>query len=80
MDPEFRLVGMLNDDTNPVGAVHLGVVFEVQADGRAVEVRERDKLTGGFVTAEAVQAVWDRLETWSQLVAGAIGLEPAPGR
>ena len=78
--PEFHLVGMLNDDTNPVGAVHLGVVFEVQADGRAVEVRERDKLTGGFVTAEAVQAVWDRLETWSQLVAGAIGLEPAPGR
>ena len=78
--PEFRLVGMLNDDTNPVGAVHLGVVFEVQADGRAVEVRERDKLTGGFVTAEAVQAAWDRLETWSQLVAGAIGLEPAPGR
>ena len=78
--PEFHLVGMLNDDTNPVGAVHLGVVFEVEADGRAVAVRERDKLTGGFATAEAVQAVWDRLETWSQLVAGAIGLEPAPGR
>jgi len=78
--PDFGLVGMLNDDSNPVGAVHLGVVFAVEADGRAVEVRERDKLTGTFVAPEAVQAAWDRLETWSQLVAGAIGLGKAPGR
>ena len=33
--PDFGLVGMLNDDSNPVGAVHLGVVFAVEADGRA---------------------------------------------
>ena len=32
--PDFGLVGMLNDDSNPVGAVHLGVVFAVEADGR----------------------------------------------
>jgi predicted NUDIX family phosphoesterase len=79
--PDFRLVGMLNDDTNPVGAVHLGVVFEVDAAGRPIEVRERDKLMGGFATAETIQAAWDRLETWSQLVADAIiGLDPAAGR
>jgi predicted NUDIX family phosphoesterase len=28
-EPEFELLGLLNDDTNPVGAVHLGVVFSV---------------------------------------------------
>jgi predicted NUDIX family phosphoesterase len=78
--PDFRLVGLLNDDSNPVGAVHLGVVFAVEADGRPVEVREREKLSGAFVEPEAVRAAWDRLETWSQLVAGAIGLGPAPGR
>ena len=68
-EPEFRLVGLLNDDSNPVGSVHLGVVFEVQADGRPVEVRERDKLTGRFATAAEVRAAWDRMETWSRLVA-----------
>jgi predicted NUDIX family phosphoesterase len=80
--PDFRLIGLLNDDSNPVGAVHLGVVFAVEADGRAVEVRERDKLTGAFVPPASVSAAWDRLETWSQLVAEAIGLAaPAtPGR
>jgi predicted NUDIX family phosphoesterase len=77
--PEFTLIGLLNDDSNPVGAVHLGVVFVVQADGRAVDVRERDKLTGTFARPDAVRATWDRLETWSQLVADAIGLGPKPG-
>jgi len=73
-DPEFELIGLLNDDTNPVGAVHLGVVFSVDAAGRSVDVRERDKLVGGFAGADALAATADRLETWSQLVAEALGL------
>jgi predicted NUDIX family phosphoesterase len=68
-EPEFRLVGLLNDDSNAVGSVHLGVVFEIEAAGRPVEVRESDKLTGRFATAAEVRAAWDRMETWSRLVA-----------
>jgi predicted NUDIX family phosphoesterase len=75
-EPEFELIGLLNDDGNPVGAVHLGVVFVVEAAGRRVDVREHDKLTGAFVGADAVAAAWDRLETWSQLVATSLGLGP----
>lgn len=73
-EPRFELVGLLNDDTNPVGAVHLGVVFTVEAGGRAVAVREHDKLVGAFAGADEVAASWDRLETWSALVAQAMGL------
>jgi len=76
-EPEFRLVGLLNDDSNPVGAVHLGVVFTVDAVGRAVEVREDDKLAGRFVSVAEVFAAGDRLETWSRLVAGALLSQPA---
>lgn len=73
-EPEFRLVGLLNDDTNPVGAVHLGVVFIVEADGRPVEVREHDKLIGHFAERAQVAEAWGRLETWSQLVAVSLGI------
>ena len=70
--PDFRLVGLLNDDSNPVGAVHLGVVFSVEADGGPVRVREEDKLVGSFAGRDAVAASWDRLETWSRLVASGL--------
>ncbi len=75
-EPEFELVGLLNDDTNPVGSVHLGVVFSVDAAGRALAVREHEKLIGTFVTADELAASWDRLETWSRLVAQGLGFHP----
>jgi len=66
--PDFRLVGLINDDTTDVCAVHLGAVYVADAAGRPVAIRETDKLTGSFVAADDVAAVSDRLETWSRLV------------
>jgi predicted NUDIX family phosphoesterase len=66
--PTFRPVGLLNDDETPVGAVHIGVVYEADAGGRPVAVRETDKLSGGFVDEAAVAAVRGGLESWSELV------------
>jgi predicted NUDIX family phosphoesterase len=66
--PAFRPVGLLNDDTTDVGSVHLGVVYIADAGGRAVAIRETDKLAGEFVETAVVAAGTDRLETWSRLV------------
>jgi len=51
----------------------------VDAAGRSVDVREHDKLVGGFADADALAASRDRLETWSQLVADALGLHREAG-
>jgi predicted NUDIX family phosphoesterase len=67
-EPDYRFVGLLNDDTTDVGRVHLGVVFVADANGRPVAVRETDKLVGGFAPAATVRSVRDRLETWSRIV------------
>ncbi len=66
--PEFRLLGLLNDDTTDVGTVHLGAVYLADAAGRPVAIRETDKLSGAFAEPADVAAVADRLETWSRLV------------
>jgi predicted NUDIX family phosphoesterase len=66
--PEFTFVGLLNDDEDPVGAVHLGFVYEADAAGRAVAIRETDKLNGEFRPAADVAAVADRMESWSRLL------------
>lgn len=77
--PEFEFVGLLNDDTVDVGVHHLGVVYLADASGRPVTVRETHKLTGSFEPIEAAMAVYDRMETWSQLVLDALGHETASG-
>ena len=66
--PAFRLVGLLNDDTTDVGRVHLGAVFEADANGQPVAIRETHKLEGSFAEPSEVATVVDRMETWSRLV------------
>jgi len=70
--PDFVPVGLLNDDTTPVGVVHVGLVYTADATDRPVAIRETDKLVGSFATTEEVEAVRDQLETWSRLAFDAL--------
>ncbi len=74
--PQFTPVGLLNDDTTPVGSVHLGFVYTADAAGRSVAIRETDKLIGAFATSAAVAAMRDGLETWSRLALDALTERP----
>jgi predicted NUDIX family phosphoesterase len=67
-EPEFHLIGLLNDDTTDVGSVHVGAVYLADAAGRPVEIRETDKLTGAFADRAQIAAVVGRMESWSALV------------
>lgn len=63
-----RLVGVLNDDTNPVGQVHFGLVHVVDVDSPRILVRESDTLSGRLAGAQEIRQLYDRMETWSQLI------------
>jgi predicted NUDIX family phosphoesterase len=88
-----RLVALLNEDSTPVGRVHLGLVFLVEPEAGPVSVRETHKLEGEIMTLEAMRRYYLSMESWSQLcyddlVAGAparaersplvVDLPPAP--
>ena len=62
-----RIAALLNDDSNAVGAVHLGVVHVWTLDAEAVERREQMITQVGFMTPDELRAVRDTMETWSQL-------------
>jgi predicted NUDIX family phosphoesterase len=70
--PRFDFLGLLNDDEVDVGRHHLGIVYSADAGGLPVAVRETNKLSGAFETVDSVRSVYDRLETWSQLVFDAL--------
>jgi predicted NUDIX family phosphoesterase len=67
-----RPVGVLNDDTNPVGQVHFGLVHVVEVESAEISVRESDTLSGQLASMQDVRAVRERMETWSRLVLDAV--------
>lgn len=66
--PEHRIIALLNDESNPVGQVHLGIVHVVELQSDDVKSRE-DALTdlGFSAISELNGPMFDRLETWSQI-------------
>ena len=65
-----RPLALLNDDTNPVGAVHLGIVHQCHLAEPNVTSNEEAIAELGFLSLEELSSRNDQLETWSQLVIG----------
>jgi len=65
---EIAPIGLLNDDSNPVGAVHFGMVYKITAGERTVRVREHEQLEGAFTSVEDLGSRVDQMETWSRFV------------
>ena len=62
-----RIAALLNDDSTPVGRVHLGVVHVLRASTEEVRKREGVITESGFRTLDELRAMRDRMETWSQI-------------
>jgi predicted NUDIX family phosphoesterase len=61
-----RIIGLLNDDSNPVGRVHLGIVHLIDIESDAVSSREDALANLAFSPlAELNGEHFERLETWS---------------
>ena len=68
-------MGILNDDTTEVGAVHFGIVYTLDATGTQVSVRETSAMAGDFEPLAELQAAAKSkpspFESWSTLLLGA---------
>ncbi|MGC6426626.1 MAG: hypothetical protein ACON5H_06470 [Akkermansiaceae bacterium] len=64
-----RIVGLLNDDSNPVGKVHLGVVHIFDLETDQVSSNEEALAKLAFYDAATLKGeMLDRLETWSKSI------------
>ncbi|MFP3634246.1 hypothetical protein [Bacillus sp. SIMBA_033] len=65
-------LGLINDDENDVGKVHIGILSALQlASAAQVEVIEKDQIAGRWMKLSELKEeyVYQRLEAWSQFVA-----------
>lgn len=63
-----KVIGLLNDDNNPVGQVHLGVVHLFELEGDDVKANEDALANLSFRSvSELKNDLLPHLETWSQI-------------
>jgi predicted NUDIX family phosphoesterase len=62
-----KVVALLNDDSNEVGQVHLGIVHLWTLDEPKVNRKEQMITQMGFMSIPELQQVRDTMETWSQI-------------
>ena len=64
---EVEVLGMLNDDSNPVGEVHLGLVLLLHGNSAEITVKSELK-SGVLVTLEEAEFYYPNMESWTQIV------------
>ena len=78
-DNEITYLGILNDDTNDVGTVHVGLVFQLTVPPHAeVSIKETHKMEGQWrsilqsITPDDIQRDGLNYETWSEILLDAL--------
>lgn len=64
---ELVPVGFINDDTNEVGKVHLGVLYRIVLNNKSIEINEKDKMTGEWVKISELKDYYPQMESWSKI-------------
>lgn len=60
-------VGFINDDTNEVGKVHLGVLYNIILNNKSLEVNEKDKMTGMWIKKDDLHKYYPQMESWTKI-------------
>lgn len=60
-------IGFINDDTNEVGKVHIGVLYQIHLSNMDIEINEKDKMTGQWVDMSELKAYYNQMESWSKI-------------
>ncbi len=62
----IKPIGVINDDSDPVGQVHMGFVFLLTGDSDNIKVKSELK-DGTLLTLEECEHFYSSMENWSQL-------------
>lgn len=68
-DPsDLNFVGIINDESDSVSRVHLGLLYVLRAKSPSYRVLETEKMTAQWASEDNLKEFYDGLETWSQIV------------
>ena len=65
---DLKFIGTINDESNSVSKVHLGLLYELEVPSAEYEVLEKDKMSAQWENRDNLINYYDKMETWSQIV------------
>jgi len=64
---KVEFLGLINDDSNDVGLVHVGLVIKILGDSNNIAIRDEHKF-GELKKLSSLAVEYKNMETWSQIV------------
>ena len=64
----IEFIGFINDDTIPVGTVHIGLLYNIHVSNREVYINETDKMTADWIDKSGLAEFYEGMETWTKIV------------
>jgi predicted NUDIX family phosphoesterase len=65
---DIEFIGFINDDTIPVGRVHIGLLYNIHVSNKEVYINETDKMTADWVDKSNLAEFYEGMETWTKII------------
>ncbi|MCG2690440.1 hypothetical protein L6252_04175 [Candidatus Parcubacteria bacterium] len=65
---EKKLIGILNDDSRPVEAVHLGLVYLFKGDSAKIIIKEKETIKGEMMTLPEIALCMEKSGGWAPII------------
>jgi predicted NUDIX family phosphoesterase len=64
---DIRFIGFINDDSIPVGRVHIGLLYQIRVSNQHVAINEKDKISANWVQKHDLFKYYEEMETWTRI-------------
>jgi len=64
---DIEFIGFINDDTIPVGRVHVGLLYNIHVSNKEVYINETDKMTAVWIDKSNLAEFYRGMETWTKI-------------
>jgi predicted NUDIX family phosphoesterase len=64
---DIEFIGFINDDTIPVGRVHIGLLYHIHVSNKELYINEAEKMTADWIDKSNLADFYGGMETWTKI-------------
>ncbi len=64
---DIEFIGFINDDSIPVGRVHIGLLYNIHVSNKYVVINETDKMSADWIDKTDLADYYEEMETWTKI-------------